>query len=84
MPDSASSSRHADSVDCVVLVTPQFVGTMALGPPGCAVVTQWLAKSVCGAAVTPVTCGAVNLVKRQRALDVYDRETRFNRLLVTE
>lgn len=48
------------------------------------VLTQWLAKSVYEAAVTPLTYRAVNFLKRQEGLDVYDYETRFNPLLIRE
>jgi hypothetical protein len=34
--------------------------------------------------VTPLTYAVVSFLKRQEGLDVYDYETRFNPLLVTE
>ncbi|MEA3345283.1 MAG: hypothetical protein U9Q78_03425 [Chloroflexota bacterium] len=49
-----------------------------------AVMTQWLAKSVYEAVVTPLTYRVVNFLKRRGGLDMYDYETRFNPLLVSE
>jgi hypothetical protein len=49
---------------------------------GSAIVTQWLAKTVYEAAVTPLTYRVVNFLKRQEGLDVYDHDTRFNPLLI--
>jgi uncharacterized PurR-regulated membrane protein YhhQ (DUF165 family) len=71
-------------LDSLVFITLAFVGTIPLGGLASAVVTQWLAKSVYEAAVTPLTYGAVNFLKRQEGVDVYDYETRFNPLLTTE
>ena len=45
-------------------------------------ITQWLAKSVYEAAVTPVTYDVVNFLKRYEGLDVYDHDTQFNPLLI--
>jgi len=61
-----------------------FVGTIPLAGLASAIVTQWLAKSAYEAAVTPLTYGAVNFLKRQERTDVYDYDTRFNPLLVTD
>jgi hypothetical protein len=49
-----------------------------------AIVTQWLAKSAYEAAVTPLTYVAVNFLKRSEGIDVYDDDTQFNPLLLTE
>ena len=60
------------------------MGTIPLVALASAIVTQWLAKSVYEAAVTPLTYGVVNFLKRQEGLDVYDYDTQFNPLLVIE
>jgi len=49
-----------------------------------AVVTQRLFKTSHEALVTPLTYVAINFLKKQEGLDVYDRETNFNPLVVTE
>jgi hypothetical protein len=63
-------------------VSQDQAGALRLGL-ALAIVTQWLAKSVYEAAVTPLTYGVVTFLKRQEELDVYDYETRFNPLLLT-
>jgi len=78
------STLVGQGLDSLVFITLAFVGTIPLAGLTSAIVTQWLAKSVYEAAVTPLTYGVVNFLKRQEGLDVYDRDTRFNPFLVTE
>jgi hypothetical protein len=68
----------------LVFITLAFLGTIPLSGLGSAIVTQWLAKSVYEAAVTPLTYAVVNFLKRREGLDVYDYETPFNPLLIME
>jgi hypothetical protein len=51
---------------------------------GLAIVTQWLAKSAYEAAVTPLTYAAVKFLKQREGIDVYDYDTRFNPLLLSD
>jgi len=78
------STLVGQGLDSLVFITLAFMGTIPLGGLTSAIVTQWLAKSVYEAAVTPLTYGVVNFLKRQEGLDVYDYETRFNPLLIRE
>lgn len=78
------STLVGQGLDSLVFITLAFIGTIPLGGLATAIVTQWLAKSVYEAAVTPFTYRAVNFLKRQENIDVYDHETRFNPLLVME
>lgn len=78
------STLVGQGLDSLVFITLAFVGTIPLSGLASAIVTQWLAKSVYEAAVTPLTYAVVNFLKRQEGLDVYDYETQFNPLLVTE
>ncbi len=78
------STLVGQGLDSLVFITLAFAGTIPLAGLASAVVTQWLAKSVYEAAVTPLTYTVVNFLKRREGLDVYDHETRFNPLLVTE
>jgi uncharacterized integral membrane protein (TIGR00697 family) len=78
------STLVGQGLDSLVFITLAFVGTIPLAGLASAIVTQWLAKSVYEAAVTPLTYGVVNFLKRQEGLDVYDSETRFNPLLIGE
>lgn len=78
------STLVGQGLDSLVFITLAFVGTIPLAGLASTIVTQWLAKSVYEAAVTPLTYRVVNFLKRQEGLDVYDRDTRFNPLLVAE
>lgn len=78
------STLVGQGLDSLAFITLAFVGTIPLVGLTSAIVTQWLAKSVYEAVVTPLTYGVVNCLKRREGLDVYDYETRFNPLLVTE
>ena len=49
-----------------------------------AVVTQWLVKSAYEALATPGTYAAVGHLKRSDGLDVYDRNTSFNPLALSD
>jgi uncharacterized PurR-regulated membrane protein YhhQ (DUF165 family) len=71
-------------LDSLAFITLAFVGTIPGGDLIEAIVTQWLAKSIYEAAVTPLTYWTVNFLKRQEGLDMYDYETRFNPLLIGE
>jgi queuosine precursor transporter len=76
------STLVGQGLDSLVFMTLAFLGTIPLGGLASAIVTQWLAKSVYEAAVTPLTYLAVNFLKRQEGIDVYDYDTRFNPLLI--
>jgi uncharacterized integral membrane protein (TIGR00697 family) len=78
------STLVGQGLDSLLFVTLAFVGTIPLTGMVKAIVTQWLVKTVYEAAVTPLTYGVVHFLKRQEGLDVYDRDTRFNPLLVRE
>lgn len=78
------STLVGQALDSLVFITLAFVGTIPLNGLASAIVTQWLAKSVYEAAVTPLTYGVVNFLKRQEEMDVYDYGTRFNPLLIGE
>lgn len=79
-----SSTLVGQGLDSLVFITLAFVGTIPPGGLASAIVTQWLAKSIYEAAVTPLTYKVVNFLKRHEGLDVYDHDTQFNPLLVTE
>ena len=78
------STLVGQGLDSLVFITIAFVGTIPAAGLMSAIITQWLAKSVYEAVATPLTYWVVNFLKRQEGLDVYDYETRFNPLLVTE
>jgi len=76
------STLVGQGLDSVVFITLAFVGTIPLAALLSAIITQWLAKSVYEAAVTPITYKVVNFLKRHEGLDVYDYDTQFNPLLI--
>jgi uncharacterized PurR-regulated membrane protein YhhQ (DUF165 family) len=65
-------------------MTLAFVGTIPFSILGKAIVTQWLAKSIYETLATPFTYMVVNFLKRKEGMDTYDRDTRFNPLLLSE
>jgi len=78
------STLVGEGLDSLVFMTLAFVGTIPLSGLASAIVTQWLAKSLYEAAVTPLTYALANFLKRKEGMDVYDYDTRFNPLLMTE
>jgi len=50
----------------IVFIALAFIGTIPPAALASAIVTQWLAKSVYEAAVTPLTYGVVNFLKPGR------------------
>lgn len=72
------STLVGQGLDSLVFITLAFVGTIPLAALMLTIVTQWLAKSVYEAAVTPLTYAVVKFLKQKEGLDVYDHETRFN------
>ena len=76
------STLVGQGLDSLAFILLAFAGTMPGTALVCAVVTQWLAKSLYEAAATPFTYSVVNYLKRKEGVDVYDRDTRFNPLLI--
>ena len=77
------STLVGEGLDSLVFMTLAFVGTIPMAGLASAIVTQWLVKSAYEAAVTPLTYGVVNFLKRQEGLDVYDYDTSFNPLRIS-
>jgi uncharacterized integral membrane protein (TIGR00697 family) len=78
------STLVGQGLDSLVFITLAFVGTIPLKVLATAVITQWLVKSIYEAAVTPLTYLVVNFLKRKEGMDVYDHDTKFNPLLISE
>jgi uncharacterized integral membrane protein (TIGR00697 family) len=76
------STLVGQGLDSLVFIVLAFVGTIPASAMLAAVVTQWLVKSLYEALATPLTYVVVNRLKRSEGLDVYDRDTDFNPLLV--
>ena len=78
------STLVGQGLDSLIFIVLAFAGTI---PPAAlmgAVVTQWLVKSAYEAAATPVTYAVVGYLKRSEGMDVYDRDTRFSPLALSD
>ena len=78
------STLVGQGLDSLIFIVLAFAGTI---PPAAlmgAVVTQWLVKSAYEAAATPVTYAVVGYLKRSEGVDVYDRDTRFSPLALSD
>lgn len=78
------STLVGQALDSAIFITLAFAGEWPTGLLITAVVTQWLVKSAYEALATPVTYAVVFFLKRADRVDVYDRDTRFNPLLVAD
>ena len=78
------STLVGQGLDSLIFITLAFAGTMPLTALISAVITQWVVKSAYEAVVTPVTYVVVSVMKRKEGIDVYDHETRFNPLSISE
>jgi queuosine precursor transporter len=78
------STLVGEGLDSLVFITIAFWGTIPPDGLASAIVTQWLFKTVYEIVATPLTYLVINFLKRKEGLDVYDTETRFNPLLVSE
>ena len=72
------STLVGQGIDSLVFITLAFVGTIPVTTLVLTIMTQWLAKSIYEAAVTPLTYVVVKFLKRKEGLDVYDHDTRFS------
>lgn len=81
---TVGSTLVGQGLDSLVFITIAFVGEIPMAGLASVIVTQWLAKSVYEAAVTPLTYAAVRFLKEREGIDVYDYNTRFNPLLLGE
>ena len=72
------STLVGQGLDSLVFITLAFAGTIPVSALVLTIVTQWLAKSIYEAAVTPFTYVVVKFLKRKEGLDAYDHNTRFS------
>jgi uncharacterized integral membrane protein (TIGR00697 family) len=78
------STLVGQGLDSLVFITLAFVGTIPVAALILTIITQWLAKSIYEAAVTPLTYIVVKFLKRKEGLDVYDHDIRFNPFSVSK
>jgi hypothetical protein len=78
------STLVGEGLDSLVFMTIAFVGEIPMTVLALAIVTQWLVKSAYEAAATPLTYVTVRFLKQREGIDVYDYDTRFTPLLLSE
>lgn len=78
------STLIGQGLDSLVFISLAFGGTIPPQALALAIITQWMVKSVYEAAATPMTYAIVNFLKQREGLDVYDHDTRFNPLLISQ
>lgn len=76
------STLVGQGLDSLVFIVLAFAGTIPASAMLAAVLTQWVVKSLYEALATPLTYLVVNRLKRSEGIDAYDRDTRFNPLLI--
>jgi queuosine precursor transporter len=76
------STLIGEGLDSLAFMALAFAGAMPVQMLFSAVATQWLVKCAYEAAATPFTYRIVGFLKRREGIDVYDRDTRFNPLLI--
>lgn len=76
------STLVGQGLDSLVFIVLAFAGTIPASAMLAAVLTQWIVKSLYEALATPLTYLVVNRLKRSEGIDAYDRDTRFNPLLL--
>ncbi|MGA7731299.1 MAG: hypothetical protein WCD37_08500 [Chloroflexia bacterium] len=67
-----------------MFITLAFAGTIPADALLTTIATQWVVKCLYEVLATPLTYIVVGFLKRKKGRDVYDRDTRFNPLLVAE
>ncbi len=78
------STIVGEGIDSIVFITLAFWGYMPGSVLVSAILSQWFMKTVYEAAVTPLTYKVVNFLKKREGMDVYDYDTHFNPLVLTD
>lgn len=85
------STLVGEGLDSVVFITLAFANLSQIGLPGppgfdlpTAIFTQWVIKVAYEVVATPLTYLVVGFLKRTEGMDIYDRHTNFNPLLVAD
>jgi uncharacterized integral membrane protein (TIGR00697 family) len=71
-------------LDSTIFIVLAFAGILPPSVLVTMVITQWLMKSAYEALATPLTYAVVGFLKRKEGIDVYDRETKFNPLSISD
>ncbi|MBN2062606.1 MAG: queuosine precursor transporter [Deltaproteobacteria bacterium] len=78
------STLAGQGLDSFIFIILAFAGTMTFVTLVSTVITQWLVKCAYEIAVTPLTYVVVGYLKKKEGIDIYDHDTRFNPLLISD
>jgi uncharacterized integral membrane protein (TIGR00697 family) len=78
------STIVGQGLDSLIFVTLAFVGVIPGDALLAVILTQWLFKSAYEILATPLTYAVVGFLKREEALDTFDRNTSFNPLALSK
>lgn len=76
------STIVGEGLDSLIFITLAFYGVMPTSVIGGLIVTQWMFKTLFEVVLTPVTYAVVGYLKKTEQIDVYDKDTSFNPLLM--
>lgn len=79
-----ASTFVGEGLDSLFFMIIAFLGQIPLADLIFAILAQWIVKSLYEVMATPVTYWVVGFLKRNDQSDVYDYETRFNPLLISD
>lgn len=77
------STLVGQGFDSIIFISVAFIGSIPIAGLLSAIVTQWLMKSIYEALATPFTYVVVNYLKKIEGVDVFDHDTDFNPLRVS-
>ncbi len=78
------STLVGQGIDSLLFITIAFIGTIPFSNLIIVAVSQWLFKTAYEIVVTPFTYLAVNFLKRKEGVDVFDYNTSFNPLKLSD
>ena len=78
------STIVGQGLDSLVFISVAFIGTIPAAGLYSAIITQWVMKTVYETLATPLTYGVVNYLKKVENIDVFDNDTKFNPLKLSE
>ncbi len=78
------STLVGEGLDSLVFITLAFAGTIPTGDMVSTIVDQWLFKTAYEILATPLTYAVVNFLKRKEGIDVYDYQTDFSPIALSE
>ena len=78
------STIIGQGLDSTVFITIAFAGVLPTGALASTILLQWILKTAYEAAATPLTYAIVGSLKRAEGADPFDRDTRFNPLLLRD